>query len=555
MTNSSTIIDRPARWSEPFADQPLSDQLIADVLKTPLLANIDSSKFPSRLPLDSILRFDSRIREYKPDEIVVREGDFGTSAFLILDGSLDVVLPPGVPSELLGRLERRKKSLFRVLKDTLIKKKIPELRDPSIYSFMADSKYQIDSGSLGFIQDIPAVINGAGTVSLDEGDIFGELAALGRMPRTATILSKGHATCLEIRWQGLRDLRKFDSGLKQYIDTRYRERALKTHLMQIDLFSGLEESLIEKITNDCQFESYGSFDWHIDYKKYREKGVSGEIKIVQEGDYCDSLILVRAGFVRVSRRMGGGEQTLDYLGAGSYFGLHEIIDAISHPNEAALSYAATLTAVGYVDVIRVPSSSLSADVIQRISAEKLVSSSMLSNRSLQETRLLEWAVDQRLINARKGMVIDLNKCTRCDDCVRACAATHDGNPRFRRQGQIFDSWMVAQACMHCQDPVCLIGCPTGAISRDAQDGSISINDKTCIGCATCANSCPYENIVMVNIRDSQNKLIVDSGSTPVVKATKCDLCQSQPTGPACEYACPHDALKRTNLVSLLNAER
>ncbi len=110
-----------------------------------------------------------------------------------------------------------------------------------------------------------------------------------------------------------------------------------------------------------------------------------------------------------------------------------------------------------------------------------------------------------------------------------------------------DHWMVANACMHCVDPVCMIGCPTGAIHRDLQSGTVIINDLTCIGCGICANSCPYENIRLVEIRDKRDKPIVDPDSEkPIMKATKCDLCITNPGGPACVRACPHDALRRVD---------
>ena len=38
---------------------------------------------------------------------------------------------------------------------------------------------------------------------------------------------------------------------------------------------------------------------------------------------------------------------------------------------------------------------------------------------------------------------------------------------------------------------------------------------------------------------------------PIVKATKCDLCASLPSGPSCERACAHDALKRVDIQSLI----
>ena len=107
--------------------------------------------------------------------------------------------------------------------------------------------------------------------------------------------------------------------------------------------------------------------------------------------------------------------------------------------------------------------------------------------------------------------------------------------------------MFTQACMHCVDPVCMIGCPTGAIGRDAGSGNILINDETCIGCATCANSCPYQNIKMVEIRDTSGALYLDPNNVPLAKATKCDLCTGQWGGPACQRACPHDALVRIDL--------
>ena len=130
-------------------------------------------------------------------------------------------------------------------------------------------------------------------------------------------------------------------------------------------------------------------------------------------------------------------------------------------------------------------------------------------------------------------------------CIR-----DSNNARFIRHGPIHDHWMIANACMHCLDPVCMIGCPTGAIGRDQETGNVAINDNTCIGCSTCANNCPYQNIRMVEVNDRRGNPIVDAESSlPVIKATKCDLCLEQPFGPACQRACPHDALVRIDISS------
>ena len=56
---------------------------------------------------------------------------------------------------------------------------------------------------------------------------------------------------------------------------------------------------------------------------------------------------------------------------------------------------------------------------------------------------------------------------------------------------------------------------------------------------------------MVDVRDQNGAFILDEAmSAPIVKATKCDLCVDQLGGPACQRACPHDALKRTDMSDL-----
>ena len=167
--------------------------------------------------------------------------------------------------------------------------------------------------------------------------------------------------------------------------------------------------------------------------------------------------------------------------------------------------------------------------------------------------ILESFVENRFINGTASMLIDLDRCVRCDACVEACAKGHNNNPRFIRHGQKIDHYMVANACMHCADPVCMIGCPTGAIHRIATTGEVVINDETCIGCSTCASNCPYDNIRMVDVRDNSGNYIRDEATNlPIMKATKCDLCVDQLGGPACQRACPHDALTRIDLTDTKN---
>src|SRR5207302_9251006 len=60
-----------------------------------------------------------------------------------------------------------------------------------------------------------------------------------------------------------------------------------------------------------------------------------------------------------------------------------------------------------------------------------------------ETMPLDDFLSQGLMEAQNLLVIDLERCTRCDQCVRACAEAHDGVTRLVRDGLRYDKYLVA----------------------------------------------------------------------------------------------------------------
>lgn len=103
--------------------------------------------------------------------------------------------------------------------------------------------------------------------------------------------------------------------------------------------------------------------------------------------------------------------------------------------------------------------------------------------------------------ARYGMVIDTKKCVGCQDCVVACQTENNVPLGFCRD------WISTEAigkfptinleirserCNHCDNPPCVMCCPTGASHVHDLGGVILVNHKECIGCKACLASCPYD---------------------------------------------------------------
>ena len=158
---------------------------------------------------------------------------------------------------------------------------------------------------------------------------------------------------------------------------------------------------------------------------------------------------------------------------------------------------------------------------------------------------LEEFLENGLYSAQKLLVLDLESCTRCDECTRACSDTHDGVTRLIREGLRFENFLVASSCRSCLDPYCLVGCPVDAIHRKPREnhpGAVEIViENHCIGCGLCSTNCPYGNISM-HKEETQRV------------ATTCDLCRDlvgPDEDPSCVYACPHNAAFRMSGQELL----
>lgn len=139
----------------------------------------------------------------------------------------------------------------------------------------------------------------------------------------------------------------------------------------------------------------------------------------------------------------------------------------------------------------------------------------------------------------KRVYVNEDWCLGCHLCEYYCAFANSGkddmakalkgvqiNPKI--QVEEGDGVNFAVSCRHCEEPLCVKACITGALS--VQDGIIEINQDKCVGCYTCILSCPYGCIMPAD--DSEHSVI-----------QKCELCVKNACGePACVAGCPNRAI-------------
>ncbi len=99
-----------------------------------------------------------------------------------------------------------------------------------------------------------------------------------------------------------------------------------------------------------------------------------------------------------------------------------------------------------------------------------------------------------------GFYFNADNCIACHACEAACAEKNDtpAHLAFRSVGYLeggnypaVKRLNISMACNHCDDPVCLKGCPTRAYTKFAEYGAVLQDPDICFGCGYCTWVCPY----------------------------------------------------------------
>ncbi len=282
--------------------------------------------------------------------------------------------------------------------------------------------------------------------------------------------------------------------------------------------------------------------------------------IFREGDSADALYLVLSGMVRVFRTLPGGETAANNLESGSFFGEAAFIDEVVPapdgqgpptlmPGRRAAgvkplcrSYLLRLDRLAFKELAKAEEYEWLSAKFRRERRRVLSHNELFQSGWIIIPRDPPPPIADRLVLTRNILLIDMNRCTRCDQCVQGCAAAHDAQPRFHRSNPElrFGHWEVARACMHCLDAPCMEACPVGAITL-LDDNAVQIHRTRCIGCNKCAKECPFGVIDMYDPLTKE-----DAPSTKKQVANKCDLCLTEDNDPPCVAWCPYDAAQRVD---------
>lgn len=515
----------------------LEDELKADGNKGEIVTAEELSRYSlfAGIP-PKFLQFNGAAvvrRTLEPGEILCREGEYGTTAFVILRGEFEVCLTSmrgAVRNKPAGGL----RGFFGGLKSVI----------------------EVVGGQAKLSDFAGRSIDPGQRILVDANDvIIGEMTCLNRYPRSATVVATQPAEVLEIKRNVLYMMQR-NAVSREILDHVYRRNALQNRLQSLPLLQPLNEKQRAKVAEALR-------------DRVELVSVDPGQVIFRQGEKADNYYVSRLGFVKVTQSYDGEERVLNYLAPGTAFGeiglLHEIRElygAEFEDDTTPGTRTATCTALDHVELIRIQGRHF-RELVRHFPeirdamagrVREVLQRDSEARKQMQQVHKEDF-LEQGLYLAQSLLVLDLERCTRCDECTKACADTHDGVTRLVREGLRFDKFLVASSCRSCMDPYCLVGCPVDAIHRNGNSLEIEIEDY-CIGCGLCADNCPYGNINMHGFPkqevDDKGRLRTvyqnrsDGRRTAVVqqRATTCDLCRSIDGKPSCVHACPHNAAFR-----------
>jgi CRP-like cAMP-binding protein/NAD-dependent dihydropyrimidine dehydrogenase PreA subunit/ferredoxin len=252
-------------------------------------------------------------RQVRAGEVICREGDFGSTAFYVLSGAVEVSIATPLGHSAARRAAGSGRTGFFRMLTELVKRPAPEAAGVASRHIPIDATVDLDLSNP--------------VARLGPGDLFGEMTCLSFYPRSATVRAVEDTVVLEMLRNVLQMLQK-DKVFKADLDRRYRARALDTHLRSVPVLATLSDAFVARLRDRVELVRYEP----------------GQV-ICRQGDAADSFFLIRIGFVKVSQGFPGGDLVVRYLTRPDYFGEMGLL------GEGVR--VATCTALDHVEVVRI----------------------------------------------------------------------------------------------------------------------------------------------------------------------------------------------------------
>ncbi|NCF55940.1 MAG: hypothetical protein GWP41_06695, partial [Planctomycetia bacterium] len=185
-----------------FSKAPVPEEIL-DWLKVNSVLSIVLSDYKKRgSSFEEILQNDARIVSYNKSEIILRKGDYGGSVLIPIEGKVRVNLEQSQEHRFARKKKLEKRSWLSAIGQLFKKKKTQE----AFSRVVTQDEISGSSGLKPFIDtDVDQFIANNLTRTIGIGEIFGEIAALRRCPRTASVFASSACKLVEIRWQGVRE--------------------------------------------------------------------------------------------------------------------------------------------------------------------------------------------------------------------------------------------------------------------------------------------------------------------------------------------------------------
>lgn len=305
-------------------------------------------------------------------------------------------------------------------------------------------------------------------MTLRAGQLLGEMALISGRPHETSATAGPDCVVLETPHAAMRKLVRSEQAVRDYVDKVYALRALRLFLMP-----------------HASPRAVGALSEGV--RLHRIK--AGEA-LFKQGEAVARFYLVRSGSVSLLRKTENGEAVIAYGAAGAYL---DAAGCLAGESVRSMSAHATVnTEAVSIDQAQfrqlIASDPLVRAKLQAESAQQLTQQARMQAQP-QAGKVYSYLMSHGLGEATSVLVIDEDLCVGCDQCEKACAATHEGVSRLDRSaGPSLFSLHLPTSCRHCEHPHCMQDCPPNAIHR-LPDGEVSIAD-TCIGCGELRRELP-----------------------------------------------------------------